>query len=44
MLVFLLVASIFIAVVFGKGGIDVVKGCVTLILGATLLLVAGAIF
>ena len=36
----MLVLGIFIAIVFGKGGVDLVKGCVTLIFGAMLLLVA----
>lgn len=43
MLVILLIAGIFIAIVFGKGGVGLMKGCVTLIFGVMLLLVGSAI-
>lgn len=37
MLLVLLVAGIFVAIVFGKAGVDLMKGC-TLAIGAMLLL------
>lgn len=43
MLIGFLVAGIFIAVVFGKGGVNLVKSCLLLTLGAACLLVAGAL-
>jgi len=42
-LIILLVAGIFIAIVFGKGGVNLMKGCVTLIFGVLLLLAGSAI-
>ena len=42
-MLFLLILGIFIAIVFGKGGVDLVKGCITLIFGVMLLLVGSAI-
>jgi len=43
MLLVLLVAGIFVAIVFGKAGVDLMKGCIVLVFGAILMLVGCAI-
>ena len=43
MLLFLLVAGIFVAIIFGKAGVGLVKGCLMLAFGLIFLLVGAAV-